>query len=423
MKKIPVYNSAEKESSDCETVKFVRAGKFVNRTVCNATGRLESAGLFRRLILTVCFPAAVFFSAPGASALPGFSPSVKDAPGEFVYYQDRTFERESYIGFLMYDEKTYSARYYAPSDKKAGKPELNVTIYFTVDPAENHIELTGEKIISSRTPEDSEIINYIHDMLYELSARRIKAGDIPDKVAVHDEFMQFGGSVTVFYDSCVPLFNIRRIESASGKIEFSVVTAGQLRSSEDKTFAEFKGFPKNSTKKKHLFKKARKTEAAEYTLSDGQKITLDSLWQQPMENVWLCQDAAVLSLGTIPPLSAPDKSAAENANSIPPLILRRLMQSSELTYSNWESAGITNTSDGCIIQSFFYQPETENHTVNIKKITARNDGGFYFLTLSVFQSVYEKNRSYFDGIIKSYKTPPVPGAGVGMLSAPSFPHE
>lgn len=258
MKKIPVYNPAEKESSDCETVKFVRAGKFVNRTVCNATGRLESAGLFRRLILTVCFPAAVFFSAPGASALPGFSPSVKDVPGEFVYYQDRTFERESYIGFLMYDEKTYSARYYAPSDKKAGKPELNVTIYFTVDPAENHIELTGEKIISSRTPEDSEIINYIHDMLYELSARRIKAGDIPDKAAVHDDFMQFGGSVTVFYDSCVPLFNIRRIESASEKIEFSVVTAGQLRSSEDKTFAEFKGFPKNSTKKKHLFKKRAK---------------------------------------------------------------------------------------------------------------------------------------------------------------------
>lgn len=366
----------------------------------------NAAALFRRLILTVFFPAAVFFSAPGASALPGFSPSVKDAPGEFVYYQDRTFERESYIGFLMYDEKTYSARYYAPSDKKTNKPELSVTIYFTVNPAENHIELTGEKIISSRTPEDTEIINYIHDMLYELSARRIKAGSIPDEAGAYvyyDDFMQFGGSVIVFYDSSVPLFNVHRIETSRGDTEFFVITAGQLRSSEDKTFDEFKGFPSGGPEKKHLLKKAQKTEPTEYALPDGQKITLDALWEQPMENVWLCQDAAVLSLGTLPPLSAANGNAGGNPEKLPPLILRRLMQSSELSYCNWRTAEIRSGSDGWSIQSFFYQPETENHTVNIKKITARSDGGFYFLTLSVFQSVYEKNRSYFDGIIRSYK--------------------
>lgn len=352
---------------------------------------------------TLFLSAVIFFSVLSAFALPGFSPIVTDAPGEFVYYQDRTFERESYIGFLTYDESTYSARYYAPSDQKAGKPELSVRIYFTLDPTADHIELTGEKIIAPHTPEDEEIINYIHDMLYELSARRIKAGDISDEAAVHDDFMQFGGNVTVFYDSSVPLFNVRRIESAPGKTEFSVVTAGQLRSSEDKTFDEFKGFPKNDKEKNHPFKKARKAEPAEYTLSDGQTITLDSMWQQPMENMWLCQNAAVLSLGTIPPLSAADNGKNSGTTKLPPLILRRLQQSSELSYCNWESAEIKSTADGWIIQSVFYQPDTENHTVNIKKITAKDDGGFYFLTMSVFQSVYEKKRKYFDGIIKNYQ--------------------
>ena len=125
---------------------------------------------------TLLFPALAVLTALRLSALPGFSPSISDVPGEFVYYQDKTFERESYIGFLMYDEKTYAVRYYAPSDPKTSAPEMNVRVYVTLDPDAGHIELTGEKIISARTPDDGEIINYIHDMLYELNARRIKAG-------------------------------------------------------------------------------------------------------------------------------------------------------------------------------------------------------------------------------------------------------
>ena len=55
-----------------------------------------------------------------------------------------------YIGFLMYDEKTYAARYYAPFDPKKSSPEMNVRVYVTLDPDAGHIELTGEKIISAR---------------------------------------------------------------------------------------------------------------------------------------------------------------------------------------------------------------------------------------------------------------------------------
>ena len=83
---------------------------------------------------TLLFPALAVLTALRLSALPGFSPSISDVPGEFVYYQDKTFERESYIGFLMYDEKTYAARYYAPFDPKKSAPEMNVRVYVTLDP-------------------------------------------------------------------------------------------------------------------------------------------------------------------------------------------------------------------------------------------------------------------------------------------------
>ena len=362
---------------------------------------------------TLLFPALAVLTALRLSALPGFSPSISDVPGEFVYYQDKTFERESYIGFLMYDEKTYAARYYAPFDSKKSAPEMNVRVYVTLDPDAGHIELTGEKIISARTPDDGEIINYIHDMLYELNARRIKAGLISESTentkgssflftgtAVKEDFMQFGGTVTVIYDSTVPLFSIKAIENARGTADFFVVTTGRIQSSEDTTFEDFKGFPKNHNDKKHSFKKPKKSKITEYELSDGQRISLDECWQRSMENMWFCQNAAVISIGTI---NVPSGAKAASGKTASSEVLRTLLKSTGNSYCNWESVEIENNASGCTVRSTVYQPSAENITVNIKKLTAGTDEVFYFLTAAVFKSAYDKNRSYFESVIKSYR--------------------
>ena len=46
----------------------------------------------------------------------------------------------------------------------------------------------------------------------------------------------------------------------------------------------------------------------------------------------------------------------------------------------------------------------ENVTRDFKTITKKKDGTYAFVTLTVYDSVYQKNRSYFDAILKSYKT-------------------
>ena len=72
---------------------------------------------------------ALFLSVSSLFPLPGFPPYIQELPGQYVYYEDKTFQRKSYFGLLQFDEKTFAARYYAPFDAKEKKPETDVEIY------------------------------------------------------------------------------------------------------------------------------------------------------------------------------------------------------------------------------------------------------------------------------------------------------
>ena len=52
-----------------------------------------------------------FLLALSLFALPGITSKINDQSGQFVYYKDSSFARESYFGILIYDEGTYGVRY------------------------------------------------------------------------------------------------------------------------------------------------------------------------------------------------------------------------------------------------------------------------------------------------------------------------
>jgi hypothetical protein len=59
-----------------------------------------SIGVFmKKSFLSILF-AFTFFS---VFAVPGVKQFIPDASGEYVYYKDSTFKRESYIGILVYE--------------------------------------------------------------------------------------------------------------------------------------------------------------------------------------------------------------------------------------------------------------------------------------------------------------------------------
>ena len=353
-------------------------------------------------------------------ALPGFSSYLKDVSGDYVYYRDYSFVRESYVGFLMYDEGTYAARYFAPKTENA--PAKEVKILFTVNTGKNFMELTGEKIISAREADDAEIVNYLHDMIYELNGRRIKAGDVnPTNVVfsddelflrqgkiVNDEFMQFGGDVKVVYDFVVPLFNIKAVYDYSGNAKFEVLTVGRLTSSDDKSFDNFEGFEalenfgkdvKNKKKSETAKKiKVSKKDIVVNKTEDGQVIVLDSSWSRSMDNLWMRENDAVISAIKV---SKDFGSDYETQADYGFMLKQFLINLSAGVYRDWKSLFVDFDDEDMKIQSLVYQPGKV--TRNFIKIESEDESeDCAIMTLSVYENVYKKNSKYFNEILDSY---------------------
>ena len=72
----------------------------------------------------------LFCGAVAAFSLPGFTPFVPDTAGEYVYYRDYSFARESYIGILNYDDTSSQIRYYAPTSRQLSMPEKDIALLF-----------------------------------------------------------------------------------------------------------------------------------------------------------------------------------------------------------------------------------------------------------------------------------------------------
>ena len=356
-------------------------------------------GLFLRTFLAAVLISLNLICTTKAFALPGVTPYIDDASGEYVFYKDNSFSRTSYIGFLYYNESTYAARYYAPSDSTKSLVEKDITLYLTINPENSQLEFTGENMTGLTSNDDADVVNYIHDLFYELSARRqnLEVNGI-QKVTVKQDYAQFGGTVTLNFSSLVPIFNLDSIVDLDGTPIIQVQTAGLLTSSNDKSFSNFKGFENLPADKKRSFNKKMFAKKAEYNY-ENQTVTLDNQWTQSMDNLWLLGDSALLTLNVIntPEVFTSSKKDFTSA------LTRKLMQSTEGSYSVWPRMIFNADNNTTKITNLFYQPESGNVTRDFKIITKLADGKYNYFTLTVFESVYEKNKKYFDKIIKSYK--------------------
>lgn len=347
-------------------------------------------------------------------AMPYFSSFLPDNSGEYVYYKDNSFVRESYVGFLYYDDSTFQLRYFAPEDKINFLPEKNIVLYVTVNPQKENLEMTGELISSTILPEtdDSNLVNYLHDIFYEFTSRRIKTENVnpndenyvfngnydEDGLKIHTDFLQFGGNVTIIYDAMIPLFNIKKIIGEDGNAILECATIGQLKDSNDTNFSDFKGFPpeqEKSQNSKQTIKKAKKQTQN----FENQTISLDENWSSKMENFWTLGDESLITLTKIPELNADEK-----LNSL--YILRKLSESSNSNFVDFQDLEILydKKKNQYKITSKNYLPEREKQIITTKILTKdKNSTDFYYFSISVYDFSYSQNRAYFDKIIKSYK--------------------
>lgn len=348
--------------------------------------------------------AALLISLSAGFALPGFEPIVPDHSGEYVYYRDFTFERESYIGFLTYDPQTYSARYFAPAEENSKAPQKEIQIFFTINPDANHLELTGEKVLNIQflSEDDLKIVNYIHDLLYEFCTRRIKLVEnnvlsgtqdelkFSGKIASDEDFAQFGGSTQISWNTIIPLFNIESIfNHDDADIVFSVVTIGRISSTDDKSFENFKGFPENFKAKTHKAKISKKAEnLAVKNKVTGNSYSVHSDWKQAAENMFTLGNFAVLFETSI---------SEKNLN----FIKRQFLLSTTENYLDFSKMKFKNNT----FKANYYNFQTGNVTTTFKKFEKNpKTGQTAYFSLSAFNDVYKKNSKYFDKITESFST-------------------
>ena len=333
-----------------------------------------------------------------AAALPGTTSFIPDSAGEYVYYRDTSFTRESYVGILMYDEATYQIRYIAPQDDTEKLPEKEIALLLTVDAKADFWNMTGEKIISTILPDtdDTEIVNYLHDLLYEFSARRIKADVVEtDKLIIDQDYAQFGGNTSITFDARVPLFNIRTIADEKGNKVFDCVTIGTIKSSEDQTFSQFKGI---NTTKPAVQKETKKPAKSKVYKFENRSVTLDETWEQKMENFWTLGNESLVTMSVLP-------KVAENKVLNDLYVQRKLLESSEGSYIDFKNNEITYTAakDNYKIVTVSYFPENKTTVCLTKLLTRNKEGGFDYFSISTYQTAYLKTSAYFDKIVKSYR--------------------
>lgn len=335
--------------------------------------------------------------------MPGFNSYIQDISGEYVYYRDSSFTRESYVGILTYDESSFQIRYYAPEDKTNGLAAKEVALLLTIDPSANHWEMTGERILSQLAldNEDVDLVNYLHDILYEFSARRGKKDDVSTKILESREtYDQFGGDVTITYNSLIPLFNIQKIVSGDGVPVMQCVTIGNLKNSEDPSFENFKGIPIVTGEKKNTAK-VKKAKPVNYTYQNH-TVTLDNKWTQKMDNLWVYGNDAILSVSALP-------KYADDAKLNKIYILRKLLESRDSAYIDLENAFLDVSDDNRISLKFnTFQQDANNVSnnqiiQNYKILTLNNEGGYDYFTLTAYLPAFNAKFTYFNKIIMSYK--------------------
>lgn len=349
------------------------------------------------LIMTIllCQVAATF-------ALPGYTPFVPDTAGEYVYYRDYSFTHETYIGILNYDDTSYQIRYYTPANRDFAVPEKSIALLFSVDPEAAFFDMTGEKIISDIDPygDDVDILNYLHDILYEFSSRRIKCDELgAQPVFSTQEYEQFGGQVEICFDSLIPLFNIKSIKNKQdGNIAFTCVTYGRIINAQDTSFEDFKGLLPSKPYHAPTVKKV-KGKSKKFTTQDGQTITLDSNWEQKMDNLWMFGEEASISIATIPGYFEDN-----DVNTL--FVLRRITESTSGSYTDIENMELSKDPKKYItkVTAHISQPDNNKVVYVIKEITTNPSAQLNsYVSIAAFEDNFLEKSSYYTKLLKTFK--------------------
>jgi len=344
-----------------------------------------------------------------AFAVPGIQSYIPDQAGEFVYYKDNSFSRESYIGILAYDANNYQIRYYAPATTTNPVEKIVATAVST-DVVNGHFDLTGENILIAdyANEDDIDIINYLHDILYEFASRRNKLDDLTPNskgyvnynslnangLSVSSDYAQFGGNVTIVYDVMIPFFNIKKIIDAKGKAVFECVQLGKISSIDETLFDKYTPVPESARVKVNSLKQ-KKSKENTYDFN-GRKVVLDSSWEKKLDYLYVQNDDAIISLASyVVPSEIKDEAYVLYT------LIRNLLESKDDNYIDFNACDVIFENGKVRIYFDTYSAQTKNVFYTAKYLTKTAENTYDYLSFAAKKANYLQKRNYYDKVIKA----------------------
>jgi len=345
----------------------------------------RSATWFILCCITAFIPAFLF-----AAQKPATESAQGTLSGDYVIYRDYSWKAPTWIGFLYYNDETYGA-FIRTDDPENPR---TVSILFSGKIEKGKLSLTGQQIISSITPDDTLSVNYLMELLpklYELKTFP-RAGKAPFGTAtVRKQMEEFGGAVTLDFQSFVPLFHLKTITGAKKEPVLELTEIGSINGNGESVFYGYSpAEPKQGTNTFTLNKTAKK----ETVTVSGIPLHLDSQWKKIADNSFLCGNTAFLTVSTvnIPPAESGNKL------SVPEQLLRLLTASSPFAKTLLPYTTIQGTQTAFTLTQSIYDVESKQVSKDIKRCIKNKDGSFTIVSLTVNSHAYSAEQTYFNGL-------------------------
>ena len=301
-----------------------------------------------------------------------------DRPGSYAIYNDLRFDEQTIIGICYVGENSVIARSY---EVESGN-ELQLLIQLKIE--DNQITLGDNLRLLAGDLNSSSAASRLLPMLMNWANAWYNSKDEIEKnntysVSTDDDYS---------YKSWIPVF---QLDSIGNRNDCSLFSIGLIADFSDSRFFGITSIPQPVNSESYKIKKGKTIDV----VIDGLSVPLDDNWKTEDKRIYRLQnktqqDAAFI-IETINYVEAGINSLQELAE----LLLIGNMNVIVLT----DGTSIEIEDNIYNITFKMYDPVQNKVTIQQTQLIDRNDGYVSMATLACYETLYLKNKKYFDKIL------------------------
>ena len=301
-----------------------------------------------------------------------------DIPGSYAIYHDLRFDEETIIGLCYVGNNSILARTYEPKTEN----EFIFLLSFTIQ--EEEIDIEKNLKILSGDMNSSENTKRMIPMIMNWATNWYKSKALITEKGRYS----FSSDDEYNYTSWIPVF---QIETIGKNNKFNVFTIGKIKDFNDERFFNIKSIPETINADSYKIKKGKNVDV----IIDGLKVQLDSNWKTSDERVYRLEKEtpqdAIFMIETFNYKQRGLSSLKQLAN----LIL--IANQNIILLTDGSTIDFKNNSYFITIR--MYDPLQKKITIQQTQLIERNDGYVSTATLACYETLYSKNKKYFDKIL------------------------